>query len=176
MGVADDSSTELSELKSAITNASSVYDVDERFILAVVLQESGGCVRVWSTNNGVYNPGLMQSCNGKGTCNNGVSQNGDVQNPCPDSEIVQMIQDGVDGTDGGSCAGLLQCIEQAGTTGVSEYYRAARIYNSGSIASSGNLDDANGATACYSVDIANRLTGWVNANSCCDASTGKDSC
>jgi hypothetical protein len=119
--------------------------------------------------------GLMQSCNGSGTCNDGVSQNGNVQTPCPDSEITQMIQDGVDGADGGSCAGLVQDLQKAGTSDVSQYYIAARLYNSGSVDSS-NLDDGLGSTPCYASDVANRLTGWVNAASCCDASTGGDSC
>lgn len=46
------------------------------------------------------------------------------------------------------------------------YLQAARIYNSGSIAPSGNLEDGI-ATHCYSSDIANRLTGWVNAATKC---------
>jgi len=63
--------------------------------------------------------------------------------------------------------GLANCLNNAQSTDVSAYYKAARIYNSGSIAGSGDLSDANGATACYASDIANRLTGWVNAPSAC---------
>ena len=47
------------------------------------MQESKGCVRAPTTNNGVRNPGLMQSHNGRGTCNEG----GNVKNPCPASEV-----------------------------------------------------------------------------------------
>lgn len=46
-------------------------------------------------------------------------------------------------------------------------YSAARGYNSGALAKSGDLSDAIGATPCYASDIANRLMGWVNAESDC---------
>jgi hypothetical protein len=46
------------------------------------------------------------------------------------------------------------------------FYEAARIYNSGSIAASGNLQDGV-ATHCYASDIANRLLGWATAPSSC---------
>lgn len=152
--------TESDDLKSAISAVASSSGIDERFILAIVMQESKGCVRVPTTNYGVTNPGLMQSHDGAGTCNNG----GTVQNPCPASEITQMITDGATGTSSGD--GLEQGIAQSGASDVSKYYKAARIYNSGSIAASGNLDDGI-ATHCYSSDIANRLTGWVKAETQC---------
>ena len=62
--------------------------------------------------------------------------------------------------------GLANCLNQAGTSDAQAFYRAARIYNSGSIDPSGNLG-AGIATHCYSSDIANRLTGWVSAPSNC---------
>lgn len=46
-------------------------------------------------------------------------------------------------------------------------YSAARGYNSGALAKSGDLSDAIGATPCYASDVANRLMGWVNAESDC---------
>jgi len=101
-GVADDSTTEISEMRSPIQTVASASGVDERFILAVVLQGSSGCVRVPTTSNGVTNPGLIQSYDGSGTCNN----DGAVKNPCSDSEIKQMIVDGTEGTEGGSGWGL----------------------------------------------------------------------
>lgn len=39
-------------------------------------------------------------------------------------------------------------------------HTAARSYNSGSLASDGNLDKAEWGTAGYANDIANRLIGW----------------
>lgn len=90
MSVPDDTDDEIQELQDAINQVAQETFVDHRFILAIVMQESNGCVRVHTTGNGVVNPGLMQSHDGTGTCNS----NGVVQTPCPDSEIVQMIEDG----------------------------------------------------------------------------------
>jgi len=127
------------------------------------MQESHGCTRAWTTNYGVNNPGLMQSHDGTGSCNLGLSNNsvsvttpGPVKNPCPASDITQMIHDGVMGTPSGD--GLKQTLAQAGNTTVARFYRAARIYNSGSVAPSGMLGQGI-ATHCYSSDIANRLLG-----------------
>jgi hypothetical protein len=39
---------------------STATGVDHRFVLAVLMQESHGCVRVNVTSGGVRNPGLMQ--------------------------------------------------------------------------------------------------------------------
>ena len=99
----------------------------------------------------------MQSHNGAGTCNDA----GVIQSPCPSSEIKQMALEGAAGTTTGD--GLVQCLQKSGAAGdVSAVYRAARMYNSGSIDPSGYLG-AGIATHCYSSDIANRLTGWVLA-------------
>ncbi len=71
-----------------------------------------------------------------------------------------MIQDGVQGTKSG--VGLVQLLDTYG-----DPYSAARGYNSGYVPTSGDLSEAAGATACYVSDVANRLTGWVNAESTC---------
>lgn len=152
----DDSGPEVGAIYNALQQVAMETEVDHRFILAVVMQESGGCVRAPTTNYGVRNPGLMQDHDGAATCND----NGDVQNPCPTSTITQMIRDGSAGTASGD--GLAQCINESGASDVSAFYKAARIYNAGSLASNGDLG-APGATRCYSSDIANRLTGWVQA-------------
>jgi len=158
-GVAENSEAELSEISSAILKVSSESGIDPRFIFSIVMQESNGCVRAPTTNYGVRNPGLMQSHNGAGTCNDGS-----VQNPCPQSEITQMITDGTSGTSSGW--GLVDCIAHSGASDVSKYYIAARIYNSGSVAPGGNLGQG-GATHCYVSDIANRLVGWASGPSSC---------
>lgn len=79
-----------------------------------------------------------------------------------------MITDGTDGTSYGP--GLKQLMAQSGATDVSMYYKAARMYNSGSIDSSGNLG-AGIATHCYASDIANRLIGWSAGFGTCDENT-----
>ncbi|KAI7973351.1 hypothetical protein EIK77_002290 [Talaromyces pinophilus] len=165
-GFENDSEDEINDINNAIKSVSASSGVDARFILAIVMQESTGCVRVGGTNNGVFNPGLMQSHNGKGTCNTGVPLS-----PCPSDEITQMITDGTTGTVDGP--GLQQLLQEAaspkyGASGATMYYLAARMYNSGSIAPDGNLGQG-GATACYASDVANRLLGWSTGPTACQA-------
>ena len=154
------------------------------------MQESTGCVRVITTEYSHFNPGLMQryvprntpysvattntshSHNGTGTCNTNQAPLGipgttalasNVQTPCPDSEIRQQVQDGAGGTSSGD--GLEQILAaqiSAGFTDVARYYRAARVYNGGSVDPSGDLGKGC-CTLCYASDVANRLTGWVSA-------------
>ena len=152
----------MSSLSSSIHSVAKSSGVDARFILAIVLQESNGCVRVGTTNNGVSNPGLMQSHGGMGSCGN------NKQSPCPGSEILRMIKDGTEGTSSGD--GLKQCLAKNGGSGATAYYRAARCYNSGSVASSGDLGQG-GSTHCYASDVANRLLGWSSGPSTCNEAT-----
>ncbi|OGE54037.1 hypothetical protein PENARI_c006G01609 [Penicillium arizonense] len=156
----DNSDTETDQINEHIKSIASSSGVDERFILAIIMQESKGCVRVQSTNNGVQNTGLMQSHDGSGTCV-GVT-------PCPSSMIKQMIEDGTTGTSAGD--GLQQCYQAQSGSEVAKYYKAARTYNSGSIDASGNLGQG-GATHCYASDIANRVRGWAGDVSECIEST-----
>ncbi|KAI6885618.1 hypothetical protein KC318_g15660 [Hortaea werneckii] len=152
---ANDSPDEINDLKSAIEHVSQSAHVDPRFALAIMMQESKGCVRVWSTSHSHTNPGLFQSHKGRGSCNTGtdLSASG-VQNPCPASEIRQMVSDGVEGTDSGD--GLKQLLEDEG----GNFFKAARRYNSGSIDPSGDLSEGV-ATHCYASDVANRLIGTL---------------
>lgn len=103
----------------------------------------------------------MQSHDGAGSCN----RNNVVQNPCPSSEIYQMIEDGTAGTSSGD--GLKQCLAEAGVTDVSKYYRAARIYNGGLGGYNADNLGSGCCTLCYASDIANRLTGWDKGVSGC---------
>ena len=157
--VPNNSDDELSDLHDSIQNIAEESKLDHRFIFAIIMQESGGCVRVPTSNYGVRNPGLMQSHNGGNTCN----ENGLLQ-PCPKDKIEGMIRDGTSGTDDGD--GLVQCLNGSGKEDVSAYYRAARCYNSGSVAESGVLEEGV-ATHCYASDIANRLLGWAETEKAC---------
>ncbi|KAJ5101010.1 hypothetical protein N7456_007062 [Penicillium angulare] len=147
-GLPNNSEDETVFIKDAIYQVEKSSGVDARFIFAIVMQESKGCVRVQTTNNGVANPGMMQSHDGSGSCNKG----GVIQNPCPRSEILQMILDGAKGTPAGPGLKALVAQESA--------------YNSGAVASSGNLGQG-GATHCYVSDVANRLLGWTDGPSLC---------
>ncbi|KAG6182811.1 hypothetical protein E4U36_003107 [Claviceps purpurea] len=144
----NNSEQESAAVKKAIQSVSKSSGIDSRFILAVLMQESGGCVRAPTTNYGVTNPGLMQSHNGDNSCFN--------VKPCPEEKILGMVKDGALGTSSGD--GLQQLLAKAGHDD-SKFYKAARMYNSGSIASTGILQDGI-ATHCYASDIANRLLGW----------------
>jgi len=171
-GQADPSDDEIQAIHDGINTVAQETMVDHRMILAVIMQESKGCVRVWSTTSpdGVVNPGLMQDHTGAGNCNTNAqnASGGVVQNPCPNDTITQMIRDGTAGTDMGD--GLAQTISQAiaigDTSGGTPFYRGARIYNSGSIDASGDLH-AGVATHCYASDVANRLMGWTGNGSTC---------
>ncbi|KAJ9133260.1 Glycoside hydrolase [Pleurostoma richardsiae] len=170
-GVDNDSGPEVGAIWDSIQEVGAETGVDHRFILAVILQESGGCVRAPTSNYGVRNPGLMQDHDGDATCNSDIT--GVVQNPCPTATVEQMIREGTAGTNSGD--GLANCINQAGWSDDADFYRAARIYNSGSVDSSGRLE-AGIATHCYASDIANRLTGWVYASHGCTCDDNPSSC
>ncbi|KAJ6003912.1 hypothetical protein N7540_013194 [Penicillium herquei] len=160
-GFSDNSGDETNSIKKSILKVERSSGIDARFILSIVLQESQGCVRVQTTDNGVVNPGLMQSHDGSGSCN----KNGIIQDPCPESEILQMIIDGVEGTSTGP--GLRTLVAQeGGTADATSFYKAARAYNSGAVASSGDLGQGR-ATHCYVSDVVNRLVEWTDGPSLC---------
>ncbi|KAI9656400.1 MAG: hypothetical protein M1831_004652 [Alyxoria varia] len=144
---ADNSEEQNKMIGEAIQKVAKETMVDARFILAIVMQESHGCLNVGATNNGVNNPGLMQSHNGESFC--GASKSPAEQK----KSIEQMIRDGVQGTSDGE--GLLQGIDKYG-----DIYAAARKYNSGSCDPS-NLNNAFSSTKSYVQSIANRMTGYV---------------
>jgi hypothetical protein len=113
--------------------------------------QTHGCAKVKMTKSygGVSNPGLMQSHGGTQFNSHHANQS-----------IYDMVQDGTQGTATGD--GLVANLIYYG-----DAYTAARGYNSGIQPLSGNLSEAEGATACYVSDLANRLTGWTNAASKC---------
>lgn len=127
------------------------------------MQESKGCVRAPTTRWSHDNPGLMQSAQGKGTCN----PDGNTMTPCPATIIRLMIHDGTNGD--GLETTLQQCLADAGTSDDSKYYKAARLYNAGRITDN-NLGI--GPTPCYASDIANRLTSPFNWSPCNSAIIG----
>jgi hypothetical protein len=163
--VADNSPQETDQIFNAIERISQATYLDRRFILAVILQETKGCVRVQTTcsPNGVRNPGLMQSHNGESMCNSGTwGAPKDVLDPCPEDKIFGMIYEGVVGvSDSTGDVSLLKMIMHSGTGSVADLYRAARLYNSGPSVSLWKLEEAGSGTPNYASDIANRMTGWV---------------
>jgi hypothetical protein len=128
-------------IQSSILTVASSSGVDARAILATVMQESTGKVRVGTTNNGVSNSGLMQSHAGTSF---------DPADPA--GSILQMIRDGTEGTAHGD--GLMQTL--AAQNG--NYYEAFRKYNSGSV-NTADLNDGFGSSPLYVQQMANRLMG-----------------
>jgi hypothetical protein len=153
----DNTDAENNDLHDAIQSVASSANIDPRFVLAVMMQESSGCVRVHTTTGSRPNPGLMQS-DGQATCNSGTPMT-----PCPQPMIQNMIDDGVN-ADGGL---KLTYAKATGPGNAQKYYQAAYLYNSG-INLTPNTKNlaANAATACYASDIANRLTGFVGDSQC----------
>lgn len=82
-GQANNSPSEIQDIRKAIEDAANSTKVDKRFVLAVMMQESRGCVRVPTTAATVANPGLMQDHGGSASCNAGSA----VQDPCPSSKV-----------------------------------------------------------------------------------------
>jgi hypothetical protein len=164
-GVPNNSPQETDQIFHSIDQVAQVANVDHRFILAILLEETKGCARVHTTYSadGVRNPGLMQSHDGSSTCNSGtLGAPQDVLIPCPEYEIFGMIFDGVVGPpEDPDNVSLLSMINRSGTGTVADLYRAARMYNSGPNASMENLEDGSDASNSYVADVANRLTGWV---------------
>ena len=136
----NDSPSEVNFIKEAIETVGPESGIDKRVILCIIMQESGGNVRVGTTNNGVGNPGIMQS------------HAGVAFNPSdPHGSILQMVRDGTEGTSSGD--GLKQLYARYGN-----YYEAFRGYNSGSV-DKNDLNDPVGATGTYVQSVANRLMG-----------------
>ena len=158
---ANNSPQEIEQIDLAIHEKARTHNVDPRFILATVVQESGGCVRAPTTKNATPNPGLMQSFGG-------ASCHGQV--PCPSETIRQMVEDGTGGTAVGEWDnGLGPNINRAGSRDALGMYRAAQMYNSGYHAyyPGKNLGLGWVGTPCYASDIANRLMGWAEVRTPC---------
>lgn len=114
--------------------------------------QSSGNPEVPCTGNG--NCGLMQAAKGSTAYNPSDSA----------GSVKQMILDGVQGTPQGP--GLVQYMTNDASLAYTNNkwslnpFSASRCYNSGSVSTSGNLDEAQYGVQSYANDIANRLLGW----------------
>ncbi|ORY12187.1 hypothetical protein BCR34DRAFT_564001 [Clohesyomyces aquaticus] len=164
-GQANNSPPETAAVKSGLESASESSGIPKELLLAIMIQESKGCVRAPTTptHGGIRNAGLMQDFNGEATCNQG----GSAKNPCPKETIAQMIMEGA-GVN--MKFGVMQAIQQSNAIDAGKYYQGARIYNSGSLDPTGNLGKGYG-TPCYASDITNRLIGWNGDVTPCDSNT-----
>lgn len=145
--LAVESAAIVKNIHDSILKISAAGKVDARLVLAQVMQESTGNVNVPCTNNGVLNCGLMQAFTGSVSFNPAD----------PAKSVEQMIKDGTQGTAVAPFGGMVQAIDDPGTSG--NVYIALRKYNSGK-ANLLNLSDPMGATVSYVSDMANRVLGW----------------
>ncbi|OPB46018.1 hypothetical protein A0O28_0061380 [Trichoderma guizhouense] len=135
---------DVGRINVAISNAASTIGVDERVILAIILQESHGYVGVQCTGNN--DCGLMQ-------CENCPSFQG--RNGLPQSDTSAMIN--------GGTQHFKQNLENWGNQWAeSSIYPALREYNSGSV-NPNDLSTAAGGfgVPCYVADVAGRMLGDV---------------
>ncbi|KAF1946895.1 hypothetical protein EJ02DRAFT_298564, partial [Clathrospora elynae] len=137
--------SELQAIKSSIVAESTSSQIPKEFILAVMMQETGGCVRAPTTTFQLPSPGLMQS-GGTASCA-GVT-------PCPADKIQAMIHEGTAGE--GLRMSLKFALDSfADVADSSKWYKAARQYNAGQYATGLNLGVS--STPCYASDVTNRL-------------------
>jgi hypothetical protein len=141
MKIAGNSDEENKFIKEGIFTVASSSGFDSRTILATIMQESTGNVRVNDTYNIVRNSGLMQSYEGV-----------KFDSKDPKGSILQMIRDGTEGTATGK--GLKETL----TSQNGEFYEAFRKYNSGSV-NKADLNDGFNSRPLYVQQIANRLMG-----------------
>ena len=158
-GVPNNSPNDTAILHDALARQADIAGVPRAFALAIMMQESLGCVFVDTTFGSVSNPGLMQDHDGFASCAG--------KSHCPPHTIESMLHQGLCGTSSG--AGIQQCYAQAHANGRAQrWYQAARIYNSGSLVST-DLTSAYVGNPCYTSDVANRLIGWTSGPSQCTA-------
>ncbi|KAL7928933.1 hypothetical protein V8C35DRAFT_316869 [Trichoderma chlorosporum] len=135
---------DVGRINVAISSAAASIGVDERVILAIIIQESGGYVGVECT--GGDDCGLMQ-CEG---CPSFQGRNG-----LPQSDTSAMIN--------GGTQHYKQNLEDWGNAWAeSSIYPALREYNSGQV-NTNDLSTAAGGfgVPCYVSDIARRMQGQV---------------
>ncbi|KAK4508541.1 hypothetical protein PRZ48_002280 [Zasmidium cellare] len=174
-GVPNNSDDEMNDLYAAINNVADQYNIDHRYILAEILTESSGCVRVPTTggqSTGIWNPGLLQDYDGYYTCNcetyNGVSnQYGEtcgVVSPCPMDTIQNMVREGAVGTSNGyGLSSLINFAEGQGASDAQTFYVASEWYNQGAYTPNvGGSLNAN----CYASNVAQWLTGCTGPAGC----------
>ncbi|KAL1587997.1 hypothetical protein WHR41_03190 [Cladosporium halotolerans] len=128
-------------VRQSILQVADDSNVSPRLILAAVMQESSGKASVHCTGH-MLHCGLMQA-----------SFNSHSFDPWnAEASILQMIREGVQVS--------FWWFELGSRPAAGQPYTAARSYNSGSVATDGNLYEAKWGTASYANDIANRLIGW----------------
>lgn len=156
-----DSGEDVGRIFNAINEAAKI-GVEERVILAIIMQESTGNVGVQSTNDqgGESDAGLMQCRGSPGfPGQHDLSQVGAHMELSLTISVVNPVKDQITSMVMAGTRHFKANLEQNNNSDTAEaIYEACRLYNSGSLNKS-DLSDGLGATASYVSDICNRLQG-----------------
>ncbi|KAE9974736.1 hypothetical protein BLS_002931 [Venturia inaequalis] len=141
--------TIVSKLKEPVYRAACETGVDPALIMAIIFQESHGMLNIHRTiaPDGSSSNGIMQS----DAC---PSMEGRDPSTISEEEVYGMVRCGTEHFKGN--------MNEPVKNPTHDPWVALRLYNSGSVALSGDLNDGNGATGHYVVQVANRLRGWTN--------------
>ncbi|KAH7024409.1 uncharacterized protein B0I36DRAFT_352648 [Microdochium trichocladiopsis] len=148
MKYAGSTQNDINRIKTGINAAASQYKIDNRVLLAMIMQESHGYVGVRTTYSweGIPTAGIMQcsGCPGFPGLTN-LSQ----------AQITSMILAGAKHFRGN--------LDRNGGDGYQpkSVYPALREYNSGNV-NHADLSDGRGATPSYVSDVVQRLGGWFD--------------
>ncbi|CAG5149603.1 uncharacterized protein ALTATR162_LOCUS2405 [Alternaria atra] len=136
-------------IRDSIKTESETSGVPTELILAVMMQESKGCVRAPTSQSDAHNPGLMQ---GAGTASCHSLAQGPVS-PCPTSKIRDMIHEGTAGQ--GLRTSLKESLDAfSTTTDDSKYYKAAPLQHATLLTLRNRLIKPFGESSCDNNAIA----------------------
>ncbi|KAJ4396494.1 hypothetical protein N0V93_000713 [Gnomoniopsis smithogilvyi] len=145
MRATGDSEQDIENIYAAILQVASNTGIDNRVILAIIMQESHGQVNVKNAGDGQNTPGLMQAQGCPNHAGEAVVSREAVL------EMVQCGSDHFKNVDGGA------------SSDEDIIYTALRSYNSGvNGVNRDDLSNSGSGTNSYVSDVANRLMGWVD--------------
>ncbi|QDS70074.1 hypothetical protein FKW77_004681 [Venturia effusa] len=141
--------TAVSELKKPVYRAGVDLGINPALIMSIIFQESHGILNIHRTvaPDGSSSNGIMQS-------DGCPSMEGRDLASITEEDVYAMVRCGTQHFKGN--------MDDAVKNPTHNPWIALRLYNSGSVAPSGNLNDGNGATGHYVNEVANRLRGWSN--------------
>lgn len=166
-GVTGMSATEVRDLKDAIYQAAFLANMYASAILALILQETGGCVRVPKTSDGLLEGVLRTRVEGGGyNCDRDTLFEGQ---DCSYDNMKHMVYRGLFEPD----VGFRIAVEKGAALHPHDdyevrYYWGVRIRKSqGNFHRALPMEKYPEGNPCYVSDFANRMVGWVGSESPC---------